>query len=79
MITTPLPHPVFRNPSLKAFGEFKPVSASCLDSLLGACNKLCTCLQPKPVAGTWPLLHLSAQTRAGFRCIRRREELGVWG
>ena len=49
-ITTPLPRPVFGNLSLKAFGEFKPVSASCLDRLLGACNKPCTCLQPNPVS-----------------------------
>ena len=46
----PLPHPVLKNLSLKAFGEFRSLSTSCLDSLLGACNKRCTFLHQNLVS-----------------------------
>ena len=49
----PLPHPVFKNLSLKAIGSFCALSTNCLDSLLGACNKCCTFLHHKPVSVDW--------------------------
>ena len=51
--TIPLPHPVFKNISLKAIREFRPLITNYLDSLLDTCNKLCTFLHHNLVSVVW--------------------------